>query len=127
MNRMPMGKPGPELFGRSARHLRSQADLDSRAMVSDWSPNMAGPLSDRLQAAVMELVGALRDEIAAEARPSEREPDRLLSIDQAAHAMGIGRTALYSEIAARRIRSVKVGRRRLIPSSAIGEVGSRRE
>jgi excisionase family DNA binding protein len=126
MNRMPMGKPGPELFGRSVRHLRSQAELDSRAIVSDWSPNMAGPLSDRLQAAVMELVGALRDEIAAEARPSEREPDRLLSIDQAARAMGIGRTALYSEIAARRIRSVKVGRRRLIPSSAISEVASGR-
>jgi excisionase family DNA binding protein len=88
---------------------------------------MAGPLSDRLQAAVMELVGALRDEIAAEARPSEREPDRLLSIDRAARAMGIGRTALYSEIAAGRIRSIKVGRRRLIPSSAISEVGSRRE
>jgi excisionase family DNA binding protein len=66
----------------------------------------------------------LRDEIAAEARPSEREPDRLLSIDQAARALSIGRTALYSEIRAGRIRSLKVGRRRLIPSSAIREVAS---
>jgi excisionase family DNA binding protein len=87
--------------------------------------NSRGPMSDRLTAVVTELVAALRDEIAVEARPSEREPDRLLSIDQAARALGIGRTALYSEIGAGRIRSVKVGRRRLVPSSAISEVASR--
>ena len=84
-------------------------------------------MSDRLRAAVMELVEALRDEIAVEARPSEREPDRLMSIAQAARALGIGRTALYSEIGAGRIRSVKVGRRRLVPSSAITEVAAGQE
>jgi excisionase family DNA binding protein len=83
-------------------------------------------VSDRLRAAVMELVEALRDEIGVEARPSEREPDRLLSIDQAARALGIGRTALYSEIGAGRVRSIKVGRRRLVPSSAISEFASSR-
>ena len=81
-------------------------------------------MSDRLRAAVMELVEALRDEIAVEAPRSEREPARLLSMQQAAKALGIGRTALYSEIGAGRIRSVKVGRRRLVPSSAISEVAS---
>lgn len=90
------------------------------------STNEPDLMSDRLRAAVMELVEALRDEIAVEARPSEREPDRLLSIAQAARALGIGRTALYSEIATGRIRSVKVGRRRLVPSSAINEVASGR-
>jgi excisionase family DNA binding protein len=84
-------------------------------------------MSDRLRAAVMELVEALRDEIAVEAPRSEREPDRLLSMQQAAKALGIGRTALYSEIGAGRIRSVKVGRRRLVPSSAITEVAAGRE
>jgi excisionase family DNA binding protein len=83
-------------------------------------------MSDRLRAAVTELVEALRDEIAVEARPSGREPDRLLSIEQAAQALGIGRTALYSEIGAGRVRSVKVGRRRLVPSSAISDVASGR-
>jgi excisionase family DNA binding protein len=83
-------------------------------------------MSDRLTAAVTELVAALRDEIATEHRPSEREPDRLLSVEQAARALGIGRSALYSEISAQRIRSVKVGRRRLVPSSAISEVASGR-
>ena len=91
------------------------------------STNEPDLMSDRLHAAVMELVEALRDEIAVEARPSEREPDRLLSMEQAAQALGIGRTALYSEIGAGRIRSVKVGRRRLVPSSAISEVASGQE
>jgi excisionase family DNA binding protein len=93
-------------------------------MPDAWSTNEPDLMSDRLRAAVMELVEALRDEIAVEARPSEREPDGLLSIAQAARALSIGRTALYSEIAAGRIRSVKVGRRRLVPSSAISEVAS---
>ena len=84
-------------------------------------------MSDRLTAAVTELVAALRDEITAERRPSQREPDRLMSIEQAARALGIGRTALYSEIGAGRIRSIKVGRRRLVPSSAISEVASGQE
>ena len=88
--------------------------------------NERAPMSDRLSRAVIELVAALRDEIATERRPSELEPDRLLSIEQAARALGIGRSALYSEISARRIRSVKVGRRRLVPSSAISEVASGR-
>jgi excisionase family DNA binding protein len=82
-------------------------------------------MSERLTKAVMELVAALRAELATERRPIEREPDRLLSIEQAADALGIGRTALYLEIGAGRIRSIKVGRRRLIPSSAISEVASR--
>jgi excisionase family DNA binding protein len=82
-------------------------------------------MGDRLTIAVVELVAALRDEVVTERQPSERGPNRLLSIEQAAQALGIGRTALYSEIWAGRIRSVKVGRRRLIPSSAISEVASR--
>jgi excisionase family DNA binding protein len=84
-------------------------------------------MNDRLSTALTELVAALRDEIATEHRPVQREPDRLLSIEQAARALGIGRTSLYSEIGAGRIRSVKVGRRRLVPSSAISEVASRQE
>jgi excisionase family DNA binding protein len=95
-------------------------------MLEARSMNEPDLMSDRLRAAVMELVEALRDEVAVEPRPSEREPDRLLSIEQAARALGIGRTALYSEIAAGRIRSVKVGRRRLVPSSAISDVASGR-
>lgn len=71
-------------------------------------------------------MAALREEVAAESRSPGAEPERLLSMDQAARALSIGRTALYAEIGAGRLRSVKVGRRRLIPSSAITEFASGR-
>ena len=74
-------------------------------------------MSDRLAAAVAELVAALRAEIDAAERPTA--PDRLLSIDEAAAMLGIGRSLAYQEIAAGRLRSLLVGRRRLVPAGAI--------
>ena len=125
MNELPMRKPASERGRRSGRQsLGSQAQIDRPTFLLVGPSNERRPMSDRLRTAVVDLVAALRDEIAAEARPIVREPDRLLSIEQAARALGIGRTALYSEIGAGRIRSVKVGRRRLVPSSAISEVAS---
>ena len=128
MNEPSMRLPGPERMRRSERQSLRGGGQIVRPMLLPVVPlNARGPMSDRLTAAVTELVAALRDETATQRRPSEREPDRLLSIEQAARALGIGRTALYSEIGAGRIRSVKVGRRRLVPSSAISEVASGRE
>jgi excisionase family DNA binding protein len=77
-------------------------------------------MSARLEAALHELAEALRDEMRAEAVPAG-SPDRLLSVAEAASALGIGRSRLYDEIAAARVRSVKVGRRRLVPSGAIAD------
>ena len=126
MNELQTLLPSPSRLHRGERQSGSASRIDRRTVMPDaWSTNEPDLMSDRLHAAVMELVEALRDEIVVGARPSEREPDRLLSIAQAARALGIGRTALYSEIWAGRIRTVKVGRRRLVPSSAIGEVASR--
>lgn len=76
-------------------------------------------MSGRLDAALAELAAALRDEMAAAAPASA--PDRLHDLKTAADLLGIGRTALYGEIQAGRVRSMKIGRRRLIPSSAITE------
>ncbi len=73
---------------------------------------------DRLALALSELVEAIRAEVRAE-MPPVSAPDRLLSIDEAAKALGIGRSALYGEIGALRLRSIKVGRRRLVASGAI--------
>ena len=127
MNEPSMRLPGSERVRRSERQsLRGDGQIVRPMLLPVVPLNARGPRSDRLTTAVAELVAALRDEIATERRPSGREPDGLLSIAQAARAMGIGRTALYSEIAAGRIRSVKVGRRRLVPSSAISEVASGR-
>ena len=74
----------------------------------------------RLDDAVAELVAAIREEVALE-RPASPPsgPPRLLSIRDAADALGVGRSTIYTEMDAGRLRSVKVGRRRLIPSDAI--------
>jgi excisionase family DNA binding protein len=77
-------------------------------------------MSDRLASAVAELVDALREELAADARATgPGQPDRLLSINDACAQLSIKRSALYGELGAGRLRSVKVGRRRLVPSGAV--------
>jgi excisionase family DNA binding protein len=74
---------------------------------------------DRVADAVAELAAAIRSEIAAELATTAGAPDRLLSIPEAAATLGLGRSLTYSEIAAGRLRSIRVGRRRLIPADAI--------
>jgi excisionase family DNA binding protein len=76
-------------------------------------------MSDRLAAAVTELVEALREELRTAAVDGPRTPDRLLSIDETAALIGQGRTSIYREIQAGRLRSAKAGRRRLVPESAV--------
>ena len=44
---------------------------------------------------------------------------RLLSIRQAAREINIGRTAVYGLLRDGKVKSVKIGRRRLIPRDAI--------
>ena len=76
------------------------------------------------EAAVREAVAKLADALLAIARANEPDPagpDRLLSVDEAAQWLSIGRSALYAELAAGRLRSLKVGRRRLVPASALTE------
>jgi excisionase family DNA binding protein len=76
-------------------------------------------VSDRLALAIQELAEALREELRTEAEAGPRAPDRLLSVDEAAAMLGIGRSRLYTEIGAGRIRSTTVGRRRLLSASAV--------
>lgn len=100
---------------------RGEAVL-TQADVEQWRKRRAEVeergMTDRLAAAISELVDAIR----AEMEPMftiERLPERLLSIAEAASMLGIGRSMLYQEISAGRLRSIKVGRRRLVPISAI--------
>ena len=46
---------------------------------------------------------------------------RLLSVASACQILGLSRTSLYAQMASGRIRSVTVGRRRLVPREAIDE------
>lgn len=74
-------------------------------------------MSARLDAALAELAAAIREEVAGAGRPAG--PERLLSVAEAADALGIGRTRCYAELSSGRLRSLRVGRRRLVPASAL--------
>jgi excisionase family DNA binding protein len=73
----------------------------------------------RLDAAVRELVEALREELRTEAEAGPRAPDRLYSIAEAAERMSIGRTLAYDLIGRGELGVVRAGRRVLVPGSAI--------
>ena len=73
-----------------------------------------------IRAAVDGLVAALLAAV-MEAAPVGGAPDRLLDIESASAMLGIGRSRLYAEIGAGRLRSIKVGRRRLVPAGAIAD------
>jgi excisionase family DNA binding protein len=74
-----------------------------------------------VRTAVEALVAALRATVRAEATSLATAPDRLLSVDQASVVLGIGRSRLYNELGAGRLRSLRVGRRRLISESGIAD------
>ena len=74
-------------------------------------------MSDRLESAIAELAAALRAELA----PAPAAPDRLMGVNEAAALLGLGRSKVFELLAAGRLRSIAVGRRRLIPSGAIAE------
>lgn len=83
-------------------------------------------MTDRLVFAVAELVDAIREEFRKEAGATPPMPDRLLAVEEAARTLGIGRTLAYGLIARGELRSLKVGRRRVVPSSAISDYANRR-
>lgn len=71
---------------------------------------------DRLTRAIEELVAAIRAEVG---QPTTLPPMRLYNVNEVARSLSLGRSVLYQEIAAGRLKSVKVGRRRLVPESAV--------
>ncbi|MDP9269701.1 MAG: excisionase family DNA-binding protein [Chloroflexota bacterium] len=79
----------------------------------------------RLEAALAELAAAIRAEVAVAARPADGPPE-LLSVERAARQLGIGRSRLYDEIGSGRLRSIRIGRRRLIPADALGELAGQK-
>lgn len=77
-------------------------------------------MSDRLEAAIRELASALLDELRPDAETSGR-PVELVSIEEAARRCSIGRTSMYRLVARGEVRSLKIGRRRLIAADAIAQ------
>ena len=73
-----------------------------------------------IRSAVEALVAAL---MAAVRDTSDRQPiaERLLSIDETAAVLGLGRTYVYEQIGTGRLRSLKCGKRRMVAESAVRE------
>jgi len=71
-----------------------------------------------IRAAVDALVAAL---LAAATPEPAATPERLHSIGEASAILGVGRSAIYTELQAGRLRGIKVGRRRLVASGAISD------
>ena len=82
-----------------------------------WS--VPGSGSPRLHAAIAELVAAIMEEVRSV--PVHETSTRLLSMTEAADALGVGRASLYQLFGTDGLRSIKVGRRRLVPATAIQE------
>lgn len=74
-------------------------------------------LADALRPIVRQLV----DEALAQRSAPADAPDRLLSVEEAAEALSVGRSFLFTEIARGRLRTIKAGKRRLVPASAIAD------
>ena len=73
----------------------------------------------RVRAAVEELAAALVA-VAAAAKVDADAPERLLSVDDARQALGgVGRSLIYTEMQAGRLRALHVGRRVLISASEV--------
>lgn len=76
----------------------------------------------RLEAAIRELADAILADLRAQAvATAAPAPDRLLDVEAAAAELGIGRTMAYGLVGRGELRTVRVGRRRLVPASAIAE------
>lgn len=73
-----------------------------------------------IEAAVRQLVAALL--AVATPHTDNRQPDHLLSVEEAARRLDIGRTTAYGMIGSGRLRSIKIGRRRVVPSGALAEL-----
>lgn len=82
-------------------------------------------MTARMESALAELAAAIRDEVRAELADRADGPVELLSISQAARRLGIGRTATYDAIGRGELRSIKVGRRRLVAADALTELATR--
>ena len=57
--------------------------------------------------------------VSIEEGSGQRERPLLVTVDEAAELLGIGRTKTYRLIAAGQLRTVQIGRRRLVPRSEL--------
>jgi excisionase family DNA binding protein len=68
-----------------------------------------------------ELIEAMAEAVRTEAASGPATPDRLYSVDEAASHLGIRRSLLYDLIGRGDLRTIVVGRRRLVPAASLSE------
>jgi excisionase family DNA binding protein len=71
-----------------------------------------------VRAAVDALVAVLVDAV-DRAAPTEDQPDRLLSLAETCSRLGVSRRSVYDLIGRGELRSLTVGRRRLVATTAV--------
>lgn len=81
-------------------------------------------LSPNVERALRDLARAVTDELGP---PDPPTPPELIDIPTAARRAGVSRATFYRLLEQGQVRSVKVFRRRLIPSDAIAEFIADRE
>lgn len=87
---------------------------------------MSRDSEERLDRAVEELVAALAEHVAATvAELREDDPERSLTVGEAAAWLGIGRTHLYALIGAGEITGYRDGRRRLFTAAELARYRDR--
>jgi excisionase family DNA binding protein len=81
----------------------------------------------RIRAAFARLADELVEVLAESGAPATEQPDRLLTVPEAMAALGgIARSTFYDLLAEDAIRTILVGKRRLVPQSAVAEfIGNR--
>ncbi len=80
---------------------------------------------ERIRAAVAELGDAILAAL-ADTGPRDDVPDKLMSVSLASQALGVSRATLYSgPLRDGSLQSLTIGRRRLIPASAVAAFQAR--
>jgi excisionase family DNA binding protein len=102
-------RPGGRLLSVVGCGDEQLADVRRRAAVVERAASDLAVQVQRLTAEVTELAE----------RPTERP--KAFSVDEAARSLSLSRTSLYELLDSGRIRSVKVGSRRLVPTAALDE------
>ena len=97
-------------------------DTSGRSLGSSLPPRaILAPeaVEDRLHAAVAELAAALVEVARTEARPDEPGPVEMIGVNEFARRAGIGRSSAWLAVGSGRVRSAKVGGRRVVPISEL--------
>jgi excisionase family DNA binding protein len=72
-----------------------------------------------LNAQLAEALAALLAAAAAKPTPPPARPETVLSIEEVAERLKVSKSLIYKAIADGQMRSIKIGKRRLVPASEV--------